>query len=668
METVPSVVSKLERGAQADPGLAAKYLRAVGTDLAKEVAEFYERQWVKKSPPSFLHPNREELWAAERALQDLDVFEQSPQNRPILRTPIAILRDDLNAAYEYLERREHTVAWLGDIGVGKTTALAFATQLLVVDSKGQPKPAFPVGAGRTTLCETMVRAAPAFGVGVEALTEEEIRTITRNLVAGIRTGQGGVPAEVNRVLRNMSDLRIVRTQKSDDEFDIVDPIERVLDEQPDDDHVVDYMIARMELTSRKETQTLRSAESEDGIAWISRTISQVNNGQDKRFSVPKRITVFVPTKRLTSNGHILSVVDTKGIDAVTQRPDLQSYIDDLRTLVVLCTKFADAPGPTPQKILAENEDSGSNAAERNRLCLLVLPRGDEALNVMDQGEPPASRLEGYDIRRQDIKRSLATAKLPALPIIFFDAYTDKADRVWASVADRVIEMRHVYVERLHGAVAGVADLIQNVNEIKTKRARREVQEDVDKLLSRIRRLPISKKPAYLNLVAQLEAGHHSSIAASMTRRGGWYNFPILHILGVGVRNDANLRIREYVTKIDNLLEHLCSKHSEMSDVVRSVSSVRERLSDWRQEFLAAALSIGSDGFTTLVEEEDELWELCVGRYGLGGGYKKDISESWEKFFLGSKPDKALAGIDSRLARAWRQFVLAPLEKATRADD
>lgn len=667
METVPSVVSRIERLGRADPDLANRYLRAVGTPLAAKIIEFYDRSW-KKTPPSFLHPDREILWQIEKALQELEAFEQSPQNRPILRTPIAILRDNLNAGYEYLERRDHTVAWVGDIGVGKTTALAFATRILISDAKGNSKPVFPVGSGRVTVCETIVRSAPAFGVGVEPLSEEEMRDIVRNLVVGLRTSQGGISAEINRVVRNMSALRVTRTINESEEFEIHDPILDLLDHDPDDDHVVDAIIEKMNLASRKETQVLLSGDAEDGMAWLARTISQVNNGQDARFSAPRKITVFLPTSVLDQRGQELSVVDTRGIDAITQRPDLRSYMDDPRTLVVLCSKFADAPGPTPQKLLKENDEAGSNAAELQRLCLLVLPRGDEALSVMDQGDPPSSRLEGYDIRRQDIRRSLAASKLPALPVLFFDALKDPPDRVWRALGESVATMRLVHAERVNRAIAGVADLITNVDVIKTKRARLEVQEDIDRLIARIRKLPIVRKPAYLNLIAQLEEGHHSSIAASVVRRGGWYNFPITHILGVGVRKDANLRSQDFIVKIQNLLEEQKSKHAELPDVVSSIESIEERLSEWRQEFLSSALSIGTDGFRTLVEEEDELWELCANRYGQGIGYKKDIAAAWAEYFGSTAPGEALAKIDSRLARSWRQLVLAPLTAATRAEE
>jgi hypothetical protein len=232
------------------------------------------------------------------------------------------------------------------------------------------RPVFPVGSGRITLCETVIKTAPAFGVAVEPLGEDAIRALVRDLITGVAGGTSNVPSEMAKVLRNMSGYRAQRVTIGDD-FETRDPIAETLGKGESPEILADKIIAAMDLPSRRETSLAISESAEDGMQWLARTIANINFGTDRRFSVPRRVTVLVPSDSLREVGDV-SIVDTKGVEGITQRPDLRGYIDDLRTLVMLCTKFPDAPNATVQRILRENEDAGSDAVARHRIAMLVL--------------------------------------------------------------------------------------------------------------------------------------------------------------------------------------------------------------------------------------------------------------------------------------------------------
>jgi transcriptional regulator with XRE-family HTH domain len=668
MNTVASVLSKLEKAEEAEPELAERYLNAVGSVLASQVLEFYARDWRHGPPPSYLHPDREVLWDVDRALTALQGFEAGPKNHPILKGPIDLLKTELTSNAQYLQRRDHTVAWVGDIGVGKTTALAHAVGLLVGDGRGQRRPAFPVGSGRTTVCETAIRVAPTFGVAVDALDDDEVLRLTRDLVSSLAPGATGVgvPSEVSRVLRNMAEMKAQNVQVGEDEYENHDPIANLLASGLDVDATVDRVVAAMALPGRKERQLVLPEGSADGLTWLSKLIAKINNGLDERFGVPRRITVLMPFENLSAEGQILSVVDTRGVEGVTQRVDLDAHRDDVRTLVVLCTKFADAPGPTTQKHLQDTEDSGSDAAERKRQCILVLPRGSEALDLPGLDEPLTSHGQGYAIRKGDVVQAIAKAKLPATPIYFFDAHRDEPGKVWSSLRSQVGEMRKVYADRITAAAAGVTSLIQNVDIVKTAEARRNIEQAAGRLHAAVRLLPATRRPAHQNLLEQIAAGHHSSIAASMVRGGEWENFPVFHILGVGVRIDANLRTVDHFSRIETQIQELETEYQELRDVTQSLRAVRDLIAEGRQEFLSGALSIGRDAFGTLLAREKGLWTECEDRYGGGGGYKRDIAKAWRDFFESEAPTKTVKAVDGRLQKSWEQAILLPLLNATRA--
>lgn len=667
--TNPTFVSRLEKESAADPEFARRYLVAVDSELAREIIAYYERDWISIDPPSFLHPDREHLWRIEESLRALADFEASPQHSSILKPWIASIRDDLGSVMRYLERLDHTIAWVGDIGVGKTTALAFATKLVIPANRAAPKPVLPVGSGRVTVAETKIKASPAYGVAVEAMDTHSIRALVTDLVTGFVGGGrgGGVPAEMARVLRNMSGFRIKRQAGTGDDFTNIDPIVDAFNGGESVDALVDRMVGAMNLLDRRETSVAHPGDAEDGMGWLARVIAGINNGTDDRFSVPRRITVLLPSAVLKSAGE-LAVVDTKGIEGITQRRDLRDYQDDPRALMVICSKFPDAPGATTERLLRDQAEQGSNAVERHRVALLVLPRGDEPLQVLDQGEPPQTRAEGRAIRRDEIAGALAAAALPQLPTMFFDAHQDTSESIWAAFKERIGAMRAFHVAKLDRTVRAVAELIGNVDVVKTRNARVEIEKRVDTLASRIKTIPGVRRHAHLNLVEQLDHGHQSSVAAAVSRRGDWPNFPIQHLLGNGVRQDANLRSADNFSRITHELESLSDELGEIAGVADALTALEERVYEWRQEFLAAALEIGRDAFRAMLEGETELWRESRERYGQHiPGYKKDLGGIWKRHFEGSAPDDARAAIEERLADAWTRMVVDPIVAATRAE-
>lgn len=179
-----SVVSRLEASEQADGKMAERYLGALKSDFANEIVGFFSDRWRHIERPDFLHPDRSVLWDAERALQTLETFEKSDQFDPILQDPLTKLRNRIVSEVDFIRHKEHGIAFIGEIGVGKTTALSFVTNLITRSKDEEPKSIFPTGSGRTTVCEVAIKIAPAFGIAVDCLTEDQIRRLVTDLVSG----------------------------------------------------------------------------------------------------------------------------------------------------------------------------------------------------------------------------------------------------------------------------------------------------------------------------------------------------------------------------------------------------------------------------------------------------------------------------------------------------
>ena len=174
-------------------------------------------------------------------------------------------------------------------------------------------------------------------------------------------------------------------------------------------------------------------------------------------------------------------------------------------------------------------------------------------------EPIALRQQGYAVRQREIEQALTNAGLPATPVYFFDARNDDPDRIWTTLRERVAAMRAIYGDRGRTAAAGVTNLRDNVDDVRAAEARLDVEREIGRVLDAVAQLPDVKRYAYQNLLDQMAVGHHSSIAASIVRRGEWEAFQFAHILGQGVRIDANLRTNGLALRIEHKLDDLEEK-------------------------------------------------------------------------------------------------------------
>jgi transcriptional regulator with XRE-family HTH domain len=669
LEVSGSVLSRLEKADTTDRAMAWRYLEAVATPESAAIREFYTLDWRISERPPFHHPDRAILWEVERTLQALESFEQESSFDPILARPVHTLRSRLMSSIRFLYRIDHGIAWIGSIGVGKTTALAYATNLTIANSNGQPQSVFPVGRGRTTVCEVLVKLAPAFGIVVESLSNDDVRTLVSELVGGV-IKDGGLSAEHDRVLRSMADLRR-RPMTEGGKRAYVDPIREMISAGNTTEDIITQIMVRLNLGARTQNQIILSDKRERGLEWLAENVEKINFGQHPDFSVPARITVLLPSKLLRTSPYDISVADTKGVEGTTtQRPDLQFQIDDPRTLSVLCTRFEDAPGAVPLAFLRDLGEVGADAIERGRVCLLVLPRGDEALGVRGDSEVISeTRDEGYFVREDQIRHALATHNVPEVPVVFYDAMRDNPQPLWQRLNDQVSEIRRNHAERASRLVAASSALIENADAARSQEARVQISAAIDRVVASYRELPSASRAAHQNLIEQIREGHSSSIAASMNRRGAWTNFSVHHMLGVGVRADANARTSDLFIRVDAQLVDLSMQFEQLADVRQMLGALRDELNDRRQEFLAQALTMGGEAFKSYLDDAQDLWRRCMSRWGHGPGYRGEVAEMVQRWFEETvELQDARKSIDRSLQQAWYEVVLRPLVIASRVDD
>ena len=363
-----SRVSRIEKGevfASADVDSVLEVLDALGTAKASEFKEYIGRDWLQIEPPSFWNPERACLEITEETLNGIATFLANDAHPWPLRRQIERQRDLLLRATSFLGRLNHNIAFMGDMGVGKSTAISFIFDLLAAplprrkddqptrarnrrrrhyDLRGahQGRPRvwhFPAAHELTPRCGSSCRTfAPRSG----PFSTSEQR----------ETGESiGISREAERAIRNMSGLGR-RRQTVDGKTVYHDPVAGLVKSSSSEDEFRTRVLALMNLDDR----TLRklwygSSTRKHPMEWVTETFKGVNNGRLKDVPLPKSIDLLIPNFGRTFGELDITVIDTKGVDDVAVREDLDHRLKDPRTAIVFCSRFNDAPGTSTRVLL-----------------------------------------------------------------------------------------------------------------------------------------------------------------------------------------------------------------------------------------------------------------------------------------------------------------------------
>jgi len=154
----------------------------------------------------------------------------------------------------------------------------------------------------------------------------------------------------------------------------------------------------------------------------------------------------------------------------------------------------------------------------------------------------------------------------------------------------------------------------------------------------------------------------------MNRKGAWGNFDVHHMLGVGVRADANARTSDLFSHIDSRLVELAAQFRQLADIREFLATLREEVKEWKQEYLRHANDIGRTAFTPYLDDATDLWQKCRQRWGGGPGYRNDIADLIREWFENTPElDAARKRVESALQQSWRDLVLKPLVETTQIE-
>lgn len=671
----PAVLSRVESGDRAlAPEELQTLLAAIDTPEASRLGEVLKREWTILPRPALDHPDQNLLWEAERVAKELVQLRDRPDVRHAFERRLSEYIDELKYTAGLLLKRDHQIAFIGRIGIGKSTAICRVAKLEVASTDSpQPVPVLATGAGRVTICEVHLRAGPGYGLLIEPCGDEEVRahiTDFAEYVLGSEsaatrmdssddTEAQGISKEIERAIRNLSALPIRRPKGPDGKQQRIDEAKGLAKTHPTIRELVVAILARMEMHRRDRRDIwYESSTGKEPLVWLKDTFEAVNNGLHPEFTLPKRIEVVVPKPLIEADDLAVRLIDTKGIDTTAARADLENLLDDPHTVTILCCGFNDAPGTDARLLLQRAREAGVRALEI-QAAVLALPRPSEAFAVTDEsGVRVDSTEEAYTLKDEQVAMSLQPLRLDTLAIGFFNAYQDDPQRLRTFLKERLERMRKTFRAKMDEVSSNARTLLLN-------HEREQVQEVMRQAASTLRTWAgRNAKPQPLNahvqdsLMDQITRTYASTVHASVRREGDWHNLNYPHHLGYGARRIAALSLGNLVGGFSELCKTLAAdpQYAEASDLISQADRVLLAAYD---ELLRKVQLMGQTALRDELKLDANFWVLCNGEWGRPlkqPGYKQRIAGHSEIWFKNSARLELERELLAMIEREWGQAV------------
>lgn len=663
----PAVLSRIETG---DRPVTVEevidILKAIGTPDAVRLTVALARDWTVLAMPSLDHPDQDVLWEAELVARQLEELRGDPELPQAFGRRIGEYIDELKRCAALLLKREHQVAFIGAIGVGKSTAIGFMTDLTVRKDDGKLAPVLADGAGGTTLCEVHLLTGPQYGISIEPCSPDEIREDVRDFAEHILKGTAGVVEEdarpgepratykeVERAIRNMSGLMFKSSRDPTGKRQTFDPAKELAEKHAAVREFTVEVLARMSLHTRDRRQIWYEPSSGKGPeAWLRDEFRRINDGKHPEFTLPKRIEVIVKKPLLNADGLSVRFIDTKGIHGTAAREDIEVHLKDPHTLAVLCSYFNDAPGSPAQQLLSRAIESGIRGLEINS-SVLVLAHHDQALAVMDDatGSAVESVQDGYDLKRDHALMNMAPLGLKDYRIGFYNCLTDDVSVAQEFLAEGLQQARSSFRRQLAAAEKGARDLLENQREQENQAAIEEAASRLRLWLNENAALPAIPGTVQEGLLSEILAAPAASVAAAARREGEWRSFSYSYQLGFGARK---LSVTAVGKRVDGFAEYcrLLRATRDLVPATELVTQTERVLLAGFDQMQSKAQLMAQTTYREALKAAVDLWQQCVDEWGQSRGYRQAVAAFSRVWFTDEKRVAMEGELRGILEREW----------------
>ncbi|MDO8875197.1 MAG: helix-turn-helix transcriptional regulator [Pseudolabrys sp.] len=672
LEWSAAVLSRVESG---ERPLSADeldiVLRGIGTPEAIRLKEVLARRWERLPEPPLGDPDADLLWQAEQAAAKVRTLADQPNVKQFFERRLTRFEDELRAAGQQVLDKRYRVAFVGTIAIGKSTSICRIEGLELPTSKGMPGTVLETGGGGITICDVHVRRGPGYGLIIEPCAEDDIRhhvmDFAHSLLNPVKVGDDddagagsppGISREIDRALRSMTGLRRRRSERKPD-GSIIPPGDDARDlaaSMPDARALAVEILARMELHKRDRRDLWHDAgEGKPPLVWLQEAFEKINNGRHPEFTLPKRIEVVIPQAILGDDAVSVTLIDSRGIDDLAARADLEQHFDDAHTLVMLCTLFPQAPSTEVRQLLARAKEAGVRSLH-SHAAILALARTGEALAVKFEGYPAQTDQEGYELKGDEVRLKLHPLGLDHLPVVFFNAAEDPPEALRAFIVERIDAIRTSHRASLREIIDGANDLLANYEKAQAQETMRTASRRLTLWLAGNANVPRSSpRRVHESLLSTTRAAHWKTISATISRRGGWPNLDYAHQLSHGARRIAT-QIAKSKMEAFKTLAFSVIKDEELAEAHNLVRQAVRALESGFDEMIRNVQLVGESIYADDLREDLEFWRACSAV--AGRGYKERINERNQHWFEEQRQGEAETRVMELVAQKWSEAVAA----------
>ncbi len=663
----PTVLSRIEAGERpATLQEVQDILAQIEGSEAVELSRALGRTWKVLPRPPLDHPDQDLLWDAEMIGAELLELRDKPDTPYAFERRLTEYLDELKRCAGLILKREHQIAFIGPIGVGKSTAICRMTGLEVKKEDGSSAPVLEVGGGGITVCEVHLRNGPGYGIIIEPRSDDEIRHDVADFADHVLRGAAqpeedapnspesqGVSKEVVRALRNLAGLAVSRTKGPDGKRTTSDPAKALAEKFPMPRDFIVEVLSRMELHRRDRRDIwYDSASGQSPMAWLRDTFAAINNGKHSEFTLPKRLEVVVPEHLFKATNLTVRIIDTKGIDRTAARADIEVHLDDPHTLAILCSTFNNAPAGEARLLLERAREAGVRSLDTNT-ALLVLPRPNEALAMKDDATSVhvESPEEGYELKAEQVALGLEPLGLQKIAVGFYNANDDKPTRAQTFLLERLDNARDSFRTRIKEATRGARGLLTNHGEERVRAVIRDASESLQTWISLNSAVPDVQATVQESLLAQIQIAYASTVRASVNREGEWGQLSYSHHIGHGARRLAVLALGKAVEQFSGHCKILAAM-PRYADAAELITQAERVLATGYEELLRKVQLMGQSVFKDALKADAHFWRGCMDEWGRGPGYKSRVAghnRDWFGSEASRNLEKELKGL---FAREW----------------
>jgi hypothetical protein len=562
----------------------------------------------------------------------------------------------------YLTQKEHRLAFIGNVGAGKTTSICHLLNLLDNET-----PVLSTGSGRTTLCEVEMKYGKQLSIDVETCSDVEVKSYLADFSLYLKaSAQVAEPsnedafklsAEVERALRNMLDLKVSRTKDSSGKRLTIDTAKVMADSFNTNVELLNEFENRIQLINRQQTHFEPIADTENNN-WLHATFKTINSGTHPNVGLAKKITLSIPSFSLNFKDFSITVVDTKGVDQTVNRLDLDKCLTSDRTVSVLCSRFNDAPDKTAVNMLENSLKAGLKNRISTETLILVLDREGEAEDVIDVEEAVGDKEEGREIRGEQITNDISQKlQVSDLSVLFFDAKRDEIKKLLNTFIDKITMLRETHESHLRDIELAVSEIEIELTSQSAKQAKRQVLQTLEPWLKKSRLCSPSLGEYFVPLVSDIsdKTTYASSIRASVNREGDWYNLDYYQILASAARGQCVEVVRPLQENLLVLLDNMLSQN-ELQPAYSLLKQLKNTTNNRLDELYQMALARGRSTYEGKLKADSSFWSDLYSEWGAGPGYKQRISTQSHQWFLHSNYSSLESKASQEVGASWKRFV------------